>query len=186
MGSSSSTPTKSTDPLVSPMSGPTCQYEGTVDGVMDKSCYGYIQYSVTSHCGWMQQQLEYSNPNFAEYRDKLKANSTHRFTVTASSGQRKIISVGPTLRHYITGKIDSILDDTGNLVTTNSTQKLTSWCEIIMEQRPFKIPENNNYVKLLIQGERVVSLPRHIPVQLQIYLESFPNRYAVEEVSVIK
>jgi hypothetical protein len=173
----------------------TQKVNGTVHTVDTAFPSGYVRYTIRTNVKGLYKiyvQLNYSDPNFVELRNQLQPGSKYQFTIPVKplvpeSRDYTILSIAlfQIQYHLISGKIENFLDINGKILSLNSPLSPESKVEVILEERPIKVPGKDGYIKLVISGDRIVSLPRHLPVQLKLQ-DNGANIYSIEEVTLIK
>ncbi len=154
---------------------------------IDDSARGYITYNV-NQCD-ISLMLNYSHPDFAMIFQKLKTRKANRIRYSSKVThefdrvkwyQHTIVDVTDVPAIKITGSIVEYIHDRWKDV------KDDLYVEVLLDQRPLKIPGYNYYGILLIEKKRIDALSKNIPYEFAVSLFRGANEFLIGEVNAVK
>lgn len=154
----------------------------------DYSSDGAMAYAIHQHVDWLI--LGYAHPDFARMVEKLQKETACRIRY---SSEYSYFIVEGRYRHVHT--IQDVTDVptikiTGSVVAyirdRNEQNDDNKYVEVLLQERPIKIPGYTYYGVLLIEKERIDALPKNIPYEFAVSLFRGANEFLIGEVNAVK
>ena len=156
-------------------------FDVVIEKIVDESSSGFITYKSVKRSSFL---LEYSHPKFHVLVKKLQKNKAYRLHCTQTLGQ-----IGSS-EGYIQDVTDlPPIKFTGTIVDyihdrCNKGKDL--YAEVVLEERPLKIPGYNYYAVLLIEKDRISFLKTGVPYEFRVTLFRGENEFLIGEVICVK
>lgn len=164
------------------MGNTPCTFDVVIKYIIDESSSGFITYRSVKGNSF---QLEYSHPKFHLLVKKLQKNCAYRLNC---------IIKGDGLLFAETTIIQDVTDlppikFTGTIIDyihDRCDRKADSYTEVVLEERPLKIPGYNYYAVLLIEKDRVPFLKTGVPYEFKVCLFRGENEFLISDVNCVK
>ena len=150
--------------------------------IVDRSRYGYIDYRFV---GEKEARLAYDHPKFHLLIKKLQKDQAYRVSYIIKADN----CFGDNECAYIQDVLDvPVIKISGTIVDYihNRPNKEDPYTEVILEQRPLRIPGYNWYAILLIEKERIPSLKTGVPYEFNVSLFRGENEFLIKDISCSK
>ena len=149
---------------------------------------GLWLYAIHQHADWFI--LDYAHSDFARIVEKLQKETACRIRysirVFIFHSRRALCHVHiiqevtdvPTIK--ITGSVVAYIRD------RNEQNDDDKYVEVLLQERPIKIPGYDYYGVLLIEKERIDALLKNIPYEFTVSLFRGANEFLIGEVNAVK
>lgn len=167
---------------------PNVVIDCVIKDIKDYSSNGAMLYATHQHADWFI--LDYAHSDFARIVEKLQKETACR--IRCSIKYSYTVVEGHYVRVHIIQEVTDVptIKITGSVVAyirdRSEQNDDDKYVEVLLQERPIKIPGYDYYGVLLIEKGRIDALLKNIPYEFTVSLFRGTNEFLIGEVNAVK